>query len=82
MLPCPEDGAAAEPRGASRFPFLSLVHVRVAPWVFIYFMLRAVIQYNSVLLLNWLWCWPSGAPQLAPLFPPTLPSAGAVVFCF
>ena len=78
-LPCPEDGAAAEPHGASRFPSLSLVYVRLAPWVFIYFMLRAVIQYDSVLLLNLLQHWPWGVPQLAPLNPDT-PVRGGWVF--
>lgn len=45
-LPSPEDGAAAEPRGSSRFPSLSVVYVRLAPRVFFDFMLRVVIQYD------------------------------------
>ena len=43
--PLSEDGTAAEPRGSSWFPSLSLVYVRLAPGVFIYFMLWVVIQY-------------------------------------
>ena len=80
-LPSPEDGAAAEPRGSSWFPSPSLVYVRLAPWVFIYFMLWAVIQYDSVLLLNLFQCWPSGVPWLAPLSP-DMPVRGGWVFLF
>ena len=43
--PLSEDGTAAEPRGSSWFPSPSLVYVRLAPGVFIYFMLWVVIQY-------------------------------------
>ena len=44
-LPSSEDGTAAEPRGSSWFPSLSLVYVRLAPGVFIYFMLWVMIHY-------------------------------------
>ena len=80
-LPSPEVGAAAEPRESSRFPSPSLVYVRLAPGVFIYFMLWAVIQDDSVLLLNLFQCWPSGVPWLAPLFP-DMPVRGGWVFLF
>ena len=82
MLPSPEDGTAAEPRGSSWFPSLSLVYVRLAPGVFIYFMLWAVIQYNSVLLLNLFQRWPSGVPRLALLSPDTPVRGGWLLFCF
>ena len=39
-------------------------------------MLWAVIQYDSVLLLNRLWCWPSGVPRLALLSHPDTPIRG------
>ena len=69
--PLSEDGTAAEPRGSSWFPSLSLVYVRLALRVFIYFMLWAMIQDDSVLLLNLFQRWPSGVPRLAPLSPDT-----------
>ena len=80
--PLSEDGTAAEPRGSSWFPSLSLVYVRLAPGVFIYFMLWAVIQYDSVLLLNRLWRWPSGVPRLALLSHPDTPICGGCCVLF
>lgn len=81
-LPSPEDGAAAEPRGSSRFPSPSLVYVRLAPRVFFYFMLRVVIQYNCSVAEPALALALRSSSVGSSVPPPTLPSAGAVVFCF
>ena len=66
-------------------PGFLLCHLFTSGWprgVFIYFMLWAVIQYDSVLLLNRLWRWPSGVPRLALLSHPDTPICGGCCVLF
>lgn len=61
---------------------LSITHLCPFAPMGVYFILRAMIQYDFVLLLNRLQLWSLAAPSVGSAVPRTHPSMEAVVFCF